>query len=281
MKERLIVLRKRYQKLIMPIALIGGFILDIFTLNRIDQVFDNVILISHLIIVFTTMAILFKRGPLFGNIVLSPKRRAWIETLMVFSFGALFSGFIIFYTRSGSLITSWPFLLAMLGLMLATEFRKKYFQRLSLQITVLYLAFLSWITFFLPVIIKQIGPWVFVSGVFISVVCMFGFLLLLRQSNTESFQKYQTQIIGSIIGVAVIFVGLYFARIIPPIPLSMKYDAVYYDVQRLYPGYAAQYEKTPWYNIFRNGQSSIINKKNTSGKSQIYPPNLAFLIRLH
>lgn len=257
MKERLISLRNKYQKFIMPIALIGGFVVDIFTLNRIDQFFDNAILITHLVIVFTTMGMLFKRGPLFGKYVLSPQRRAWIETLMVFSFGALFSGFIIFYTRSGSLITSWPFLFAMIALMLATEFRKKYFQRLSLQIVVLYLALLSWITFFLPVVIKKIGPWVFVSGVLISLACMFGFLLVLRKSNRESFQKYQQQIILAITSIAILFVGLYFTRIIPPIPLSMKYDAVYYDIERLYPGYAAQYEKTAWYNIFRKRSRDI------------------------
>lgn len=41
MKGRISHLHKKYQHIIMPVALVGGFILDIFTLNRIDQIFDN------------------------------------------------------------------------------------------------------------------------------------------------------------------------------------------------------------------------------------------------
>lgn len=251
MKQKVVELKNKYQHIIMPAALVGGFILDIFTLNRIDQIFDNAILITHLVIVFTSVILLFSQGTKFGKKFLIGRRTQWLQTIMVFSFGALFSGFIIFYTRSGSLLTSWPFVLAMLLLMLGTEFRKKYFEKLTLQIIILYVALISWLTFFVPVVVRKIGDDIFILATIISLVMIGLFLLGLRKINPARFNLYKKKLIQSIIIIVVVFNALYFTNIIPPIPLSLKYQAVYYEVDRLYPGYRAQYEETAWYNFWQ------------------------------
>ena len=257
MKQKALALKNKYNHFIMPIALIGGFVIDIFTLNQIDQTFDNAILIAHLIISGTTIALLFSRNTKFGDKFLTSKRLTFLQTLMVFSFGALFSGFIIFYTRSGSLLTSWPFVLSMLILMLGTEFRKKYFYKLQLQISVFYLALISWATFFVPVVLKKMGAWVFIISTITSIGLMFLYLVLLRKINTTNFKSHKKTLTTRIIAVAVLFNILYFTNIIPPIPLSLKYQAVYYEVEKLYPGYAAQYEKTAWYNFLRKRSRDV------------------------
>ena len=102
MKQKIIDFKTKHQHLIMPVALIGGFIADIFTLNQIDQVFDNAILIAHLLISGTAIALLFSEGTAFGERFLTKKRQNFLQTIMVFSFGALFSGFVIFYTFKNS-----------------------------------------------------------------------------------------------------------------------------------------------------------------------------------
>ncbi len=251
MHTKVLELKEKYSQFIMPIALIGGFIFDIFTLNQIDQVFDNAILIAHILISGTTISLLFSQGTSFGNKFLNPKRISQLETLMVFSFGALFSGFVIFYTRSGSLLTSWPFVLTMLVLMLGTEFRKKYFLRLRLQIVVFAMAIMSWAIFFVPVVIKKMGPWIFILSTLIAGILITGFLFLLGKINPMRITKYLRKIIIRIVGIMLVFNILYFTNILPPIPLSLKYKAVYYDVKRLYPGYLAQYEKSAWYEFFQ------------------------------
>lgn len=251
MKRKVSELKNKYQHIIMPVALIGGFILDIFTLNRIDQIFDNVILIVHLLIVSSTIIFLFSRETNFGKKFLKPKRVEWLQAAMVFSFGALFSGFIIFYTRSGSLLTSWPFILSMVLLMLGTEFRKKYFEKLTLQIIIFYLAIISWITFFIPVVFKKMGDGVFLFSTLASLIFIGLFFILLRKINPIRFNLYRNKLIKSVLIILVVFNSLYFLNIIPPIPLSLKYQAVYYEVQKLNPGYSAQFERTSWYNIFR------------------------------
>ena len=255
MKKRIEQLRKKYEHIIMPLALIGGFIIDIFTLNQIDQTFDNVILIAHLIISGTAISLLFSRGTNFGVQYLTEKRISWLETAMVFSFGALFSGFVIFYTRSGSLLTSWPFILTMIALMLGTEFRKKYFMRLRLQIVVYAMALLSWSIFFVPVVIKKMGPDIFILSTIIALILIFSFLLLLKKINPLRMNLHLQKIMIRIGALVVVFNILYFGNIMPPIPLSLKYKAVYYDVKRVSPGYEAQYEKTAWYNPIKRSNT--------------------------
>lgn len=238
-------------------ALIGGFIIDIFTLNRIDQTFDNAILIVHLLVSGTAICLLFSNGTRFGKKFLTTKRSQWLETAMVFSFGALFSGFVIFYTRSGSLLTSWPFILAMLVLMLGTEFKKKYFIRLRLQIIIYAVAIISWSVFFVPVIIRKIGPGIFILSTVVATVLIAGFFMLLRRINKKRLHVNLKQIIIRIVGVLLLFNILYFTNILPPIPLSLKYKAVYYEVKKTNPEYQAQYEKTPWYVFWQKRSRNL------------------------
>lgn len=258
----------------MPAALIGGFIFDIFTLNRIDQLFDNAILIAHLLVVTISIALLFGRGTQFGEKYLNHKRVTWLQTAMVFSFGALFSGFVIFYTRSGSLLTSWPFIIPMIALMLGTEFKKKYFEKLTLQIVIFYLALLLWITFFVPVIIKKMGDGIFVLSTVISIILIGLFLMLLKKINKQKFSIQKKKLVKSIIIILVTFNIFYFLNIIPPIPLSLKYQSTYYNVQRLYPGYSAQYEKTPWYNFWQKRSRNMYwrNGEDIFVFTQVFAP---------
>jgi hypothetical protein len=182
MKKRIRAIKERYQNIIMPLALVGGFILDIFTLNQIDQTFDNALLIFHLCVTGTTIAILFSQGTSLGNKILNEKIIYRLQTVMVFSFGALFSGFVIFYTRSGSLLTSWPFIVAMLVLMLGTEFKKKYFYRLRLQIIIFAVAIVSWSIFFVPVVIKKMGSWVFLLSTLVSIILVTLFFVTFKNN---------------------------------------------------------------------------------------------------
>lgn len=252
MKERFREIKHKYQNWIMPIALIGGFVVDIFTLNRIDQVFDNALLILHICLVGTSITLLFSQDTPIGQRILTDKRKRFLKTLMVFSFGALFSGFVIFYTRSGSIIVSWPFIITMLVLMLGTEFRKKYFHKLILQIVIFYLALLAWANFFVPVIIKKIGPWVFVLSTLVGTLMMFGFIQILKQINYKKIVLYRKPLAIRIFGILALFYVLYFTHIIPPVPLSLKFKAVYYDVTKIAPGsYIGTYEETAPLNIFQ------------------------------
>jgi hypothetical protein len=86
-------------------------------------------------------------------------------------------------------------------------------------------------------------------------------LLLLKIINKKRLKKHLKKIILNIISIIIVFNILYFTNIIPPIPLSLKYKAVYYEVTKNYPGYQAQYEKTPWYNFFQKRSTNMYWKE--------------------
>jgi len=242
-KNRLEKFLENNRKYVMPIAIIGGFIGDIFTLNRIDQVFDNSVLIVHLLIVGVAIVFLFAKDTKYDKVFKSSKYESIYETLMLFSFGGLFSGFVIFYTRSGSLLSAWPFIFLMLLLMLGTEFYKSFYKRITFQLVLYFVAIFAHLIFFVPLIAKDVGAfWFLVSGA-ISILLIniyFGFLLKLNPEKYRSIRKNLIKYIFIIFGI---FNFLYFTNIIPPVPLSLKFKAVYHNVQVTNTGYLATYEE--------------------------------------
>jgi hypothetical protein len=248
----------RHQRIVSPIAIIGGFIVDIFTLNQIDQFFDNAILVVHLCIVGICIALLFSKDTPFGDRIKIDKRKNVVFTIMMFSFGGLFSGFFLFYTRSGTLASSAPFILLMLALMLGAEFLKEFYKRMTLQISIYFTAIFAYMIFFIPIIVNRISIALFVLSGIASVVLMSFFLLLLKKIDLLHFKKYQKKFIFAIVVIFIGFNGLYFLNVIPPVPLSLKFNAVYHNVERIGNfEYAATYEPTPYWRFLKKRSSRI------------------------
>jgi hypothetical protein len=241
----------RYRHWIAPIAIFGGFVADIFTLNQIDQIFDQGVLVAHLLISGFAIAMMFTRGTSLGERINIEEKSGVLEALMLFSFGGLFSGFVIFYTRSGSLAASWPFIVIMLLLMLGTELYKKFYRRMTFQITLYFIAVFAYMIIFVPLVINKMGPWIFALSGFASLLLTYGYFRILRWLNYKRYKKYIHKAVISIGLFFVIFNIAYFTNVLPPVPLSLKFTAVYHNVEKLNPGYEATYEKNPWYNVFR------------------------------
>jgi hypothetical protein len=247
-----------YKNWFVPIALSVGFVFDLFTLNRVDQVFDNSILILHLLIVGTTIGILVRKKKPFRQTRLSEKQTRLLQSLVTFSLGALFSGFIIFYGRSGSLRTSWLFFIIMLIILIGTEVKKRYFQKMILQISLFYTALFSWAIFFIPVVTRKIGIEIFILSTVTSLALITLFVHILEQVNPSQIYRHKRKIYLRIIVIALIGNILYFTNIIPPIPLSLKYKGVYHNIQRIpQGGYLLQYEETPYWNFWRKRSRTI------------------------
>jgi hypothetical protein len=258
MREKFNQFKEKYEKYIMPAALVIGFFADTITLNKIDQIFDNAILIVHLLIVGTMIAVLFGRRQKIGRAFNVKKYERYYRALMLFSFGGLFSGFVIFYTRSGTLLTSWPFLFTLLILMLGTEIRKTYYQKVITQLTFYYIALFSYLIFFIPLITKKIGPWIFVLSGIVASLMIASFVILLRNINRKKILRYKRQIIIRLVSVLLLFNFFYFTNIIPPIPLSLKFSAVYHEVERNSSGnYDVLYEQTPWYVFWKKRSNRV------------------------
>jgi len=115
---------EKNDKYLSPAFFIAGFILDNLTLTRIDMFFDNAILFGYLSLV--AFSIIMMRAVKREGIV------KYLPFVLQFAFGGLFSGYVIFYTKSASLASSWIFLFLLYGLFLGNERLRHYYKKSDL-----------------------------------------------------------------------------------------------------------------------------------------------------
>jgi hypothetical protein len=248
---------KPFRNHLLTIAFVGGFVIDNLTLNRVDQLFDNIVLAVYVCLAFVGLMYLYlgTSGKMGDRIALHASR--WAPLLVQFAYGGLMSGLLVFYSRSGSWWTSWPFLLLMLGVIFGNEFVRRRSERLIFNLGVFFVALFSYIVLIVPVAIGKMGDEVFLlSGV--AALMLFGVSVKLLYRAVPNFMAMNTRTI--VITTASLYIGLnvlYFTNLIPPIPLSMKEMGIYHNVEkRAEGGYVLSYEKGPWYALWHTSDNT-------------------------
>lgn len=258
-KEKIQHLFDRYERWAFSATMLVGFIMDSFTLTRIDLLFDNLVLFFYLTvaIIGITVTNLYDTGVWQGTldgVRLLHRIPTYLRTLspflMQYAFGGLLSGFFIFYWRGASFSTSWVFLALLLGLLVGNEFFRTRYQQFTFQVSVLFFVLYSYMIFFVPVVVGAMGVGVFLLSGIISIglisLLLYGFSYLMPTAK----HHLRDNLALSIGGIFLVMNVLYFLNILPPLPLSLKEAGVYHDVTRVADGYRVQGEDQPWYAFF-------------------------------
>lgn len=240
--EKLRKFYRRYEKYLIPAALTFGFITDAFTFRVIGIGNMVYVFLAHLIFVGLNIGAInyFKENP--------PIKRVgyywqFLAPLLVqFSFGNLFNGFLIFYLQSGSFFASWPFLLMLVFLIIGNETARRHDITPLIQISVYFFSIFAYLNLALPYIFKSLGVAVFLLSGLLSLGAGSGFIYFLSflSRTTKKKKKRLWLACGCVFLLMNI---LYFANLIPPIPLSLKEVGVYHNVQRLDGNYKVLAEK--------------------------------------
>jgi len=243
---------EKNERLVSPAVFFFGFLFDNLTLQRIDRLFDISILLLWLfgasLGIFLTNVTRHKTTA--GGILGSAEK--WAPPLIQFSFGALFSGFTVFYMRSASFSTSWPFLAILLFIFIGNEFFKKRYLLLNFQVTILFITVFFLSIFFVPIIVGEMGSLVFLASGVVSLIAVGAFVHFLFAVLPVGARKNERALIRNV-GIIYIAINiLYFTNIIPPIPLSLKDAGVYHFVSRNSGGnYSIEEEYRTWMDYFR------------------------------
>jgi hypothetical protein len=168
---------------------------------------------------------------------------------MQFAFGGLFSGYVIFYSRSATLAGSWPFIVMLLVLLIGNEFFKKPYQRLTFQTGILYTGIFSFLIFSVPIFVGSMGATVFIVSGILSIFVIRIFIWLLNVVSRGKAGNHAHAIKTTVYGIFITFNILYFTNLIPPIPLSLKQLDVYYNVERAGDEFIVSSEPHRWYEI--------------------------------
>jgi len=266
MREKWIAVKifiDKHERVFLPVFLLLGFIVDSITLTRVDRVFDNILLSFYILLAATTILLTYSQERLYYY-KFYIKYKSWLPYLMQYAFGGLFSGLVIFYSKSASIFTSFPFLFILITLLIGNEFFNKKWPKITFQILMFYIALLSYCILIVPIILNTINLWTFLLGTAISLILMSGYISIFSLFTPKAFKPHKKRISYIILSIFGLFNIMYFANIIPPIPLSLKDGGIYHSVVKNDSGeYIVKKEDKPWYSLFRS-YNPTLNK--TSGE---------------
>ncbi len=237
-----------YERYISPLALISGFLIDNFILfRRVDTLTTNILLGSYLVLIALCFILLHA---LEGGRI----RAVWIQRIapflpvvVQFSFGGLFSGFLILYSRSATLALSWIFIGIVAIVMLGNERFMRFYTRFSFQVAIYFTALFAFLIFFLPVVTLQLGPTMFLASASLSVLIIILLQLCFRAVAAPIPRAEWSRAVQSVTAITMIFSALYFTNAIPPLPLALKDTGIFHSIDRVGDGYEAEYEPSAWY----------------------------------
>jgi hypothetical protein len=242
---------KPYKRFTPALFFAGGFTWDSLTLQRIDNIVDNVILLGYFLLL--SLLIVLMNLTLYEKIKkpILVKFSGWYPMGIQFFFGGLFSSYVIFYFHSASMTGTSVFLFILVGLLVANEFLENRLSNIHLLMSLYFLVAFSFFIFFIPVISGYMSHITFLSGGFLALFCTVGLIFFFYKKGTfRDFRQYS--ITCALICFA--FLGmnmLYIMNWIPPVPLSVKHSGIYHKVQREGDAYALSFEKPKWYVFWR------------------------------
>ncbi len=244
----------RHERVLSPLSLISGFTVDALTLRRADLLPETLLLYSYLITIGASIFVLYLiasgvfRGKFFDLL------RPWLPLVLQFTYGSIFSAFLIFYTKSASISQSWPFLLLLFGVFVGTELFRSYSARFTFQLSIFYFALFSFCIIAAPLSLGEISTRAFLIAGAASVAMFIIFSLLLYAVDRQRMAGSAQRVGMLVVAMYLLINALYFFNIIPPIPLALKDIGVYHNIVRTEGGYTLTGENYAWPSLMFSRQ---------------------------
>ena len=244
--------RRKYEKYT-ELAIFGvGFIWDSFTMVRVDNPIDNIILLFYLAVIGSMIVVTLKRQ----NGAVLPQ---WIEKnesrllwAMQFCFGGLFSSYVIFYFKSASWTRTQFFFLILIVLWIGNEFLRNRMRNAKLLSVLYCFCLFSFLAFFLPVILAKVTDGIFVLAGFISLFVSLSVFSIGMKAERQLWLRRMKPIASWIVITFFTVNLLYFTNLIPPVPLALKSAGIYHQVSKTKDGYyRVKYVPPSWLHFWR------------------------------
>jgi hypothetical protein len=255
------------------IAFFGGFLWDAVTLGRSIQTLDLYILLGYQVAAGGILIWMGRRGSMKGEAASVPGAplsdsgaipvtpavpasggaMAWLRTdgpafALQFLFGSLFSALTIFYFLSSSYLPGFLLVIGLVALLILNEFLESQYHRFTITWTLYGVSAILSLNFALPHAFGSIHP----AWFFISTAAGVSLVFLLKRLSPKA--RGST---WPIVGAALVFVLLFLANAIPPVPLVKKRMAICRGLERVDGSYIGEMEKQPFYSFWRKSESVV------------------------
>ncbi|MEI7719639.1 MAG: DUF2914 domain-containing protein [bacterium] len=268
----------KYQRHIGLGGLAFGFSFDLFLAKRPDSVADNVLLLFYLFFAAAIILALNMRTLRRNMEKENPAEPLALLLILQFCFGGLANNLLILYGKSGTIGGSFLFVGILLAFALGNEFLKGRYEQLRFNVAVYYFLLLTYCVIAVPTfLLHRIGTDVFLMSSALSLGIILGFLSLLHHFVFRRSERGQLrEVAGIALGICLVFNGLYFLNIIPPVPLSLKEIGIYHSLAVLPEAnsagdiYTASYEKPAWYVFWRDTSAQFTTLSSLNSYQSAY-----------
>lgn len=212
---------------------VAGFLFDTLAVGRIDKL-HNIIhqaVYLSLCALFTSLELRERHG---GFVPPERLRTAWRYHAGAthFMLGTLLNIYTLFYFKSASMGASLLFLVILAALLAVNELKPFESSGTLLRTTLFSLCLVSYFTYLIPTLMGRIGALPFLGSLAAAAACVAALTWRLDARLPGHKAEVRRHVVYPFAAVAVLFAVLYFAKVIPPVPLSLSEIGVYHEVRR-------------------------------------------------
>jgi hypothetical protein len=231
--RRLKLLYEKYERVFIPTFLVLGFVTDIVTFRTLKLDTNLTLLSAYLFIIAGAFVYVYTydaytKPPTWKLLKYVRFALPFVTQIML---GSLLSSALLFYWYSGSLSVSWPLFALAAGLMVSSELFRHIYLKPPVQFAVYNFVLLSYLSVLLPFLLQSLNSWLFILAGIISTLVSLVLVLGISELSL-AIKRQQPQILLSVLSVFVVMAGFYFAKLIPPLPLSIREAGIYHGLIR-------------------------------------------------
>src|SRR5690606_23411844 len=154
--------------------------------------------------------------------------------------------------------TSFIFMFFLAGILIINELPR--FQKLgtAIRFAMLALCLASYFIYLVPVVSGSIGVFAFIISMTLS-MSIYALIIAKVDKKIEDKKFVRNRVIlpGLIINIS--FVLLYFFKILPPVPISLKYIGIYHSIEKQNGDFYLNYERD-WWRFWQSGAQTYIKR---------------------
>jgi hypothetical protein len=237
----------RYERQLSAAGMLAGFVTDNYMFRRVDLPNTQFVFIGYLLVAAVSILVLHIFNARSDPETPQPRWRAFIPMATQFALGGLWSGFLIFYTRSAVLLASWPFLLVLAAIFIGNEAFKHYHSRLAFTSTLLFFGLFSYAMVTVPIFTGAVGVFTFLASGAAAVGVFVLFCTMLNTFGNKSFVESKREIVFGAFGVYALINLFWFTNVLPPLPVALARADAFNMVKHVGNDYIGTAEPQPWY----------------------------------
>lgn len=233
----------------------AGFLFDVVLLHRIDStpllIHQGLYLVLSAALIFWDHRLSVAGKEPEGFVGKLASYRLWV---MHFFLGTLLNAFMVFYFRASSGILAFLFLIALAAIIVANELPRFRSRGPIVRVMLLSFAMTSYLAYLLPVLWGALHSWQYVIAVLLGSAGTYGLWRLFTRFTHDVNWTLKRAVYPGLVMQGVLL-SLYFLRVIPPVPLSLKHIGVYSSVgsvkdEKGHKHYELAYQPAPFWEFW-------------------------------